>query len=103
SREATRVAERILRSLAAPFTITAGEVYISASVGVAFARGTKRDAEPDADQLLGDADMAMYRAKERGRNIYDVYDDTMRARLTERVTLESALRRGIEDGQLVVV
>ena len=96
--DATLVAERIVRSLTGPFQLSAGEVFIAASVGVAIAHG----GEPEAEQLLADADLAMYRAKERGRGRYTIYDESMRSRLTDRIAIENELRHALQRRELTV-
>ncbi|HWW53418.1 MAG TPA: EAL domain-containing protein, partial [Acidimicrobiales bacterium] len=95
--DAVAVAERIVGAFVSPFQIGGTEVQMSASIGVAVAVG----ADADAEQLLADADLAMYRAKERGRGSHEVFDETMRARLVARLETERALRRGIDEGELV--
>src|SRR5207247_306915 len=92
------VAERVIQVLSGAFELPSGEVFISASVGVAVVRSGATDAE----QLLGDADLAMYRAKERGRGSYAVYEPTMRDRLVDRIATENDLRRGIRREELAV-
>jgi diguanylate cyclase (GGDEF)-like protein/PAS domain S-box-containing protein len=94
-RDAERVATRLVDALRAPFALDGDDVYVSASVGIA-ASGSRSD--PDA--LLRDADAAMYRAKERGRNRYALYDERMRAQTSARLRTDSELRAAIPDGQL---
>jgi diguanylate cyclase (GGDEF)-like protein/PAS domain S-box-containing protein len=91
------VAERVIDALSTPFRIAGSEVYVSASIGVAVAAGDAMEA----DELLGDADLAMYRAKERGKGVHEVFDESMRSALIDRLATEKALRRGIADGELV--
>ena len=95
---ATAIARRILNCLASPFLLGGSEVFASASVGIAFAR--PGDADPN--QLLGDADLAMYRAKERG-NSHELFDEDMRSRAVERLSTERALRHGIGEGELIAL
>ncbi|HZQ87938.1 MAG TPA: EAL domain-containing protein, partial [Acidimicrobiales bacterium] len=99
STDATAIAERVLETLSGPFTLATGEIFIGASVGVAVASGTDQDAE----ELLGDADMAMYRAKERGKGVFELFDRTLRARLLERMATERALRHAVEHDELFVL
>jgi diguanylate cyclase (GGDEF)-like protein/PAS domain S-box-containing protein len=94
--DAIRVSERVIASLAHPFVVSGTEVYISASIGIVETSGERVRAE----QLLSDADLAMYRAKERGRGVYELFDQSMRARLVERLTVEKELRTSIEKDQL---
>jgi EAL domain-containing protein (putative c-di-GMP-specific phosphodiesterase class I) len=77
-----------------PVVIQGAEVVVSASVGVAVTQG-----DGDPEQLLGDADLAMYRAKERRNGIYELFDESMRLRLAERLSIETALRAGLPRGE----
>jgi diguanylate cyclase (GGDEF)-like protein/PAS domain S-box-containing protein len=93
------LAERLIRSLQKVFIIKGVETTIGASVGVAISD----EPDQDAEQLLGDADLAMYRAKERGRGVFEMFDESMRQRLIERLATETALRSGIEHGEFHAV
>jgi diguanylate cyclase (GGDEF)-like protein len=88
--DAIRLSDRICRELAAPLRVRDRDLVVTASVGVA--RATDGIT---ADQLLRDADVAMYRAKQRGRARTEVFGKGMRAQLLERVELEHSLRLGI--------
>ncbi len=96
---AVRVAERVQRALAAPFLLQGREVYSSASIGIALSH---RDTEQPQD-LLRDADTAMYRAKAQGRASYAIFDARMHAQVVAQLRLETELRRAIEEDQLEVV
>ena len=90
---AVKVAERIAEALQEPIAIGFNEYILSASIGIVVVdRGTVA-----ADDVLRDADAAMYRAKALGRHRYEIYDEDMRARLLERVATERRLRIAIED------
>jgi diguanylate cyclase (GGDEF)-like protein len=89
---AIAIADRIAHSMAAPFRLGAEEVFLSVSTGIALATGG--DERPEA--LLRDADAAMYRAKERGKARYELFDELMRTRAVTRLELENALHRAIE-------
>ena len=92
------VAERVLASLAVPVVLGGQELASSASVGVAVS-----DSSTDQpDDLLRNADIAMYRAKAAGGACAVVFDTAMRLQLRERLQLETELRRAVERGQLVV-
>ena len=97
--EAIRVAERVAQAINQPIVLASGEHFVSASIGIAVAE--RADADP-AD-LLRDADAAMYRAKERGRGRYELFDDLLRRRVLVRLRTENELRRGIDQGELRVV
>ena len=71
------------------------ELHVSASIGIAAGTG-------DAETLLRDADLAMYRAKSRGKGRYAVYEPGMHTAIVERLELEVDLKRGLEQGELTV-
>jgi diguanylate cyclase (GGDEF)-like protein len=96
--EAVTVAQRIIAAVASPIALGERHLALTASIGIALASGP--GADPDV--LLRDADSAMYRAKERGRDRIELFDDDMRARAMARVETESALRRALEVGELRV-
>jgi diguanylate cyclase (GGDEF)-like protein/PAS domain S-box-containing protein len=89
--DATRIAERIADALSRPFELNDDEVLLATSVGIALSSGPGDTPET----LLRDADAAMYRAKETGRNRYEVFDSSMRVEAVERLDLEQALRRAL--------
>ncbi|HEX2016482.1 MAG TPA: EAL domain-containing protein [Solirubrobacteraceae bacterium] len=97
-RAAATVAERIAVALAGPMAIAGQDLYVSASIGIAIGR----DPGTDAEQLVRDADAAMYRAKERGRSRYAIFEGGMRLGGAERLALESDLRKAIDRGELRV-
>jgi diguanylate cyclase (GGDEF)-like protein len=94
----TAFAERIVLGLRVPYLIGTEEVVATVSVGVVVA--SQPDGVP-AD-LLREADMAMYRAKDRGRNRHEVYGATLQVRAIERLGTERVLRRALADDRLVV-
>lgn len=95
--EACRVAHRIQEALANPVRVAGQDLYTSASIGIALARPGAR-----ADELLRDADTAMYRAKALGRARHVVFDTTMHERAVALLALESDLRRAVERDELCV-
>ena len=97
-REAAIVAQKLLEALAPPCRIGAHQASARASIGIAC---LPRDGE-DTPALLRAADAAMYRAKEAGRNTYQLCTDDMKRRAVERLSLETRLRRAIAEGQLVL-
>ena len=94
--DAAMLAEKVLACCAEPFFIAGRELNVSASVGVSI----YPDNGGDAEALLKNADTAMYRAKERGRNTYRFYAAKMNAQSTEQLMLESALRHALARGEL---
>ena len=95
---ASRVADRIQMELRKPFNLDAHELFISASIGIALS-STGYDI---ADDILRDADAAMYRAKALGRGRAEIFDDEMHARVTKILQIESDLRTAIEKEQFMV-
>ena len=95
--EALSVCQRIEDAVAAPGLLSdvATDVIVSTSVGVAIARGDER-----AEELIRNADAAMYRAKERGKSRHEVFDDTFRAQAINRLHVETALRRALDSERL---
>jgi diguanylate cyclase (GGDEF)-like protein/PAS domain S-box-containing protein len=90
--DATNVAERIQKALSQPFSLNGQEVYSSASMGIALSEtGYERP-----EDLLRDADTAMYRAKALGKARYEMFDTEMRDRAVTRLKLETDLRRALE-------
>ena len=90
-----RVAERIHRELTSPIEIGCAEVFVSASIGIALS-----DASHDeVDDLLRDADTAMYRAKALGPGRHVLFDPEMHREAVTQLEIESELRRGIERGE----
>jgi diguanylate cyclase (GGDEF)-like protein len=89
--DAVQVADRILEQMRMPFVLEGNEVFATVSIGIA--PGAHYDKPED---LLRDADTAMYRAKERGKNCYEVFDSAMHSRAVARLQLETDLRKAIE-------
>ncbi|MEA2219166.1 MAG: hypothetical protein QOJ35_1792, partial [Solirubrobacteraceae bacterium] len=93
--EAIALAERVIAELERPYTLSTGEHFATVSIGIALADGPTRPAE----DLIREADAAMYRAKEQGRGRYELFDEVMRGDATERLRLDHDLRRalGVDD------
>jgi diguanylate cyclase (GGDEF)-like protein/PAS domain S-box-containing protein len=92
------VAARLLETIRRPFLLDSEEQFLSASIGIAV-------AGPDTERpegLLRDADAAMYRAKERGKDRWELFDELMRETARERHETENALHRALERGELRV-
>jgi diguanylate cyclase (GGDEF)-like protein len=90
--EAEAVAGRLLRELAMPYNLGGHEVFVSVSIGVAVSSADYHRPE----ELLRDADTAMYRAKQLGKARYEVFDQAMHARAVDRLEMERDLRRAVE-------
>jgi diguanylate cyclase (GGDEF)-like protein len=90
--EAIQFAERVMQSLQAPFRISSHDLFISASIGIVLGHSHyQRGAD-----LVRDADIAMYRAKSRGKARYAIFQPTMHAKALQRLYLEEDLRRALE-------
>src|SRR5205807_5412217 len=97
--EAIAVAERIRGRLRGPFAVSGQEAYVTASIGIVV---SGEGAAPTAETMLRDADAAMYRAKESGRDRFELFGEDMRRRAVTRLKLESEFRRALERGELEV-
>jgi predicted signal transduction protein with EAL and GGDEF domain len=93
---AVRIAERVQHALREPFMLAGNEHPVTASIGIVLAGGADRDAET----LLRNADIAMYRAKQLGPGNWEIFDEALRIRALERVATERALRHAIDSGEL---
>jgi diguanylate cyclase (GGDEF)-like protein/PAS domain S-box-containing protein len=91
--DARQAAERLMKAVAAPFNLSGKEVFTSVSVGIALSNAAKYDVP---DEILRDADTAMYRAKSLGKARYEVFDADMRASVMARLQLEMDLHRAID-------
>jgi diguanylate cyclase (GGDEF)-like protein/PAS domain S-box-containing protein len=95
--DAARVAERIVERLEEPFLLGENTVFTGASIGIVPSEGYRQ-----AEDLLRDADIAMYRAKTAGRGVYRVFDAAMHADAVSRLQLEIDLRRALERGEFLL-
>ena len=93
--DAIRVAERLQGKLSNPFTVQGYEIVVHASVGIAFST----PACAHAEDLLRDANIAMYRAKRAGKARCEVFDTAMHEGAVRRLELETELRKGLELGE----
>ena len=96
--DAAAVAQKILDTLSQPFNLYGHEVFISVSVGVTLYPSD----DENADNLLRNADSAMYRAKEFGRNNFQFYVAEMNIKARERLRLESSLRRALDRNEFML-
>ncbi|HEY0728371.1 MAG TPA: EAL domain-containing protein, partial [Pyrinomonadaceae bacterium] len=96
--DAVRVAQRISEELSQPFVLDKNSAFATASIGIALS-SSGYDRPED---ILRDADTAMYRAKENGKARYEVFDHAMHARAVSRLQLESDLRQAVEQKEFCV-
>ena len=96
--EVVRIAERIQEKFALPFDLNGHEVYSSASIGIL--HHTERHETPE--DLMRDADTAMYQAKRAGKARHEVFDENMHEAMKETLQLETDLRRAIENREFEV-
>ncbi len=96
--DTVEIAERVLKVFQQPWALDGHEFHVTTSVGIAM---YPNDGE-DAESLLRNADTAMYRAKEQGRNNYQLYTPAMNARIAERLAVENSLRHGLVSGEFAV-
>ncbi len=96
--EIERLVEKLRAELARPFEVNGHLLQVSGSVGATLSS----PEDVDATDLLRCADHAMYQAKHAGRNRWQVFDDEMRAALRDRIDMEEALRRAIDDESIDV-
>jgi diguanylate cyclase (GGDEF)-like protein/PAS domain S-box-containing protein len=93
--DALAMVDRLVHALDAPFDLAGQSQHTTASIGIAFGDGK---TQPDA--MIRNADAAMYRAKERGRARFELFDDEMRLRSISWLQTESELRRALQNGEL---
>ena len=91
------LAERLLSIFREPLPISEGDVFVTASIGVA---SLSPSSSSSAEDLLRHADTAMYRAKAAGRNCLAVYDESMHERVAHRLSVETALYRALDRREL---
>ena len=95
----TALAETIRKTLRAPITFRDREIFLTASIGLALADSESQRAE----EVLKDAELAMYHAKRGGGDRIDVFKAAMRARKSDRLLIESDLRRALERDEIVIL
>lgn len=96
--DAIRIADRIQETLRLPFTIENQQIHITASIGISTS-ATDYDL---ADEVLRDADLAMYRAKSLGKARSELYDETMHLSATTRLRIENDLRHALQNNEFVL-
>ncbi len=98
SQDAVTVAQKIIDALAQPLILEQHELVVTPSIGI----GLYPDDGGDAETLIKHADVAMYRAKERGRNNYQLFTADMHVRAFERLAMENSLRRALERNEFLL-
>jgi diguanylate cyclase (GGDEF)-like protein/PAS domain S-box-containing protein len=96
--EATALADRLREALAPPFQIMGRDIFANASIGIAIGPATYERA----DEVLRDADLAMYRAKAAGGARVEVFDATMHTHAVQQLHMETDLRRAVERGEMLL-
>jgi diguanylate cyclase (GGDEF)-like protein/PAS domain S-box-containing protein len=96
--DATRVAERIQENLVAPFSVEGTELFCSASIGIALGPGSYTQPQ----EMLRDANTAMYRAKANGRAGHQIFDADMHRRAVSQLRIETDLRRALERQEFIL-
>jgi len=96
--DAAKIAQKIIETLKIPFYINERELFLTTSIGISIFPNDGTDPET----LIRNADTAMYRAKDQGRDNYQLYAPAMNARALERLALENMLRKAVTQDELVL-
>jgi predicted signal transduction protein with EAL and GGDEF domain len=96
--DAVRISQKVLEAIRLPFSIDQRELFVTTSVGVSLYPADGQDVET----LVRNADTAMYRAKDQGRDNYQLYTPAMNAKALERLSLENRLRQALQNGEFVL-
>ncbi|HEX9023231.1 MAG TPA: EAL domain-containing protein [Geobacteraceae bacterium] len=95
TREAVNVAQKIINAFSYPFAVSEHELFVGASIGISI----YPDDGADCETLIRNSDMAMYRAKEQGRNRYCLFNQSMNDQAAQRLGMENSLRRALQRGE----
>ena len=99
---AAEVAGRILKALDGPFLLDGKEVFVRASIGIATSGVSRATGPEGAEELLRNADVAMYIAKEAGKNRYQIFEPEMHDTALRRLELKADLQRAVENEEFVL-
>jgi diguanylate cyclase (GGDEF)-like protein/PAS domain S-box-containing protein len=99
---AAEVAGRILKALDGPFLLDGKEVFVRASIGIATSGVSRATGPEGAEELLRNADVAMYIAKEAGKNRYQIFEPEMHDTALRRLELKADLQRAVENSEFVL-
>ncbi len=100
--QAVDVADRLMQSLEAPFPLEGEEVFMRASIGIAVADDVREEGDDPVEEILRNADVAMYMAKENGKGRYQVFEPAMHATALRRLVLKADLQRAVEHGEFIL-
>ncbi len=98
---AADVAERLIQALDAPFHLENKEVFVRASIGIAVAQPDDAEID-DVESLMRNADVAMYMAKERGKNRYQMFEPAMHETALRRLELKADMQRALEHDEFIL-
>jgi EAL domain-containing protein (putative c-di-GMP-specific phosphodiesterase class I) len=98
---AVEVADRVLKGLVEPFSLDGREIVLRASIGIAVSNAGGGEAE-DGDELLRNAEAAMYIAKESGKGRHQIFESAMHESVFKRLELRAALQNALDNGEFVV-
>ncbi|MEV4314297.1 EAL domain-containing protein [Actinocrispum sp. NPDC049592] len=93
------ISERLTKALAKPVIVGGFDVEVTASIGIALSDG---ETTQTPEEMLRNADAAMYGAKKQGKNRWEIYDESRRARAVDRVAIASSLRQALRDEKFVL-
>lgn len=100
--EAEELAGRIIRQMGEPFAIDGHHLFVTSSIGIALSDTVDRDSQAPSGDLLRNADIALYRAKDNSKARYEVFDPVRDSRALRRLEMENDLRETVERGELRV-
>jgi len=96
--DAAKVAKKVLESLKPPFSYEGQDLHVTTSIGISLYPHDGKDVQT----LLKNADAALYRAKEEGKNNYQLYTPALNAKAFERLSLENSMRKALERGEFIL-